>query len=65
MAINVTVEQKKDKKISFPCLMRSNRTGLVVLFTGMRDGVVLYVDTIGSAYTVGYLSHTWDRASLS
>ena len=63
MAITVSVEQKKDKEISFPCLMRSPRTGLIVLFTGMRGGVVLFVDQmLSSPYTVGYISDTWDRA---
>lgn len=41
MAITVTVEQKKDKEISFPCLMRLKCSGEVVLFTDEFSGTVL------------------------
>lgn len=61
MAITVKIEEKQDKEITFPALMRSKRTGLVVLFLGKRDGVVLYVRGAVSAYTIGYMSNTWDE----
>ena len=61
MAITVKIEEKQDKEITFPTLMRSKRTGLVVLFMGKRDGVVLYVRETESVYTIGYMSDTWDE----
>jgi hypothetical protein len=45
MAINVTVEQKEEKEISFPCIMKYVGPGsgmFIVLFTSKTAGTVLY-----------------------
>lgn len=60
MAITVTVEQKKDKEISFPCLMRNVGSGMVVLFTDHTEGTCIYPGDTGN--NVGTYRNTWASA---
>lgn len=62
MAITVKIEGTEEKEISFPCLMKSSLTGLVVLFTNDRAGIVLAVQEANSFYHLGYISNSWDSA---
>lgn len=50
MAITAKIEQETKKEISFPCLMRSKTSGLVVLFTAEKSGTAL---TTSAGWTVG------------
>lgn len=56
MAITVKIEEKQDKEITFPCLMR-HKTGFVVLFTKPQTGIVIVA---GSGWKLGESDAEWD-----
>ena len=62
--MKVLIEEKKDRDIEFPCLMKSKFRDLVVLFLKDQEGVVVY----GGCGTLpfGYYSDGWwmDRFEL-
>ena len=41
MGIKCTVNDKKNKEITFPCLMRSKVDGVIVLFSSLNVGTVV------------------------
>ncbi len=61
MAITVKIEEKEAKEITFPILMKSTDSVLVVLFTNKIEGFI--VNSIpGSEYGVGYFADDWPNA---
>lgn len=56
MAITVKIEEKQNKEISFPCLMR-HKEGFVVLFTKPQSGVVVVA---GAGWKLGEHDADWD-----
>ena len=48
-----------EKKDTYPCIKRSKKTNLVVLFNGAESGTVIVADEHGE-YTVGYFSEGWN-----
>lgn len=50
MAITAKIEKETKKEISFPCLMRSKTSGLVVLFSNEKSGTAL---TTSAGWSIG------------
>lgn len=48
--------------IDFPCLRRSRTNGQVILFSGLREGVVLHPANTLAPDPVGCYSATWVAA---
>lgn len=62
MAITVKIEQETKKEISFPCLMRLKKTGLIVLFNSECTGMVINPDKI---FPVGKYKEIWSFPTFS
>ena len=60
--MKVIVEEKERGGIKFPCLMKSKVSGIIVLFSGDQEGVVLYVDSV--RYPIGHHAYDWDMDSF-
>lgn len=61
MAITVTVEQKKYKEISFPCLMKwcGNGGEVIVLFVSEMQGTIVAHPHEESDQYLGEYKSTW------
>lgn len=62
MGIVSKVEEKQEKEITFPCLMRNKAAGHVVLFSSDKTGIVVYEGDEGSP-VVGYYCDHWISAT--
>ena len=56
--------EEKDKGIEFPCLMEHTDSGIVVLFSTERVGVVVYGGGGIATIPVGRYSGGWDMDSF-
>lgn len=56
MAVKTETQEKQTKEITFPCLMRSTDSGLIVLFYSENSGTVIIG---GSNWVVGEFSNQW------
>lgn len=62
MAITVKIEEKQNKEISYPCLMKSIESNLVVLFEAPSRGVVV---SPGKGWLIGQYKDCWVPAYTS
>lgn len=53
------IEKEVEKKAEYPCLMKSTKESLVVLFTGYGEGFVVWA---GDGYSFFGESYDWDMA---
>lgn len=62
MALSTSV-WRIEAVVDFPCLRRSLVDGRVVLFSGLREGMVLHSGNHPSSDAVGCYSATWPPAT--
>jgi hypothetical protein len=57
-------ENETKKELGFPCLMKSEETGLLVLFYAYRKGVVLSLGEKETSWKVGELNNEFYMANF-
>lgn len=62
MALNTSV-RRVEAVVDFPCLRRSLVDGRVVLFSGLREGMVLHRGNHPCSDAVGCYSSCWPEAA--
>ena len=58
-----TIVRRTEAVIDFPCLRRSLVDGRVVLFSGLREGMVLHSGNNPGSDPIGCYSETWPLAT--
>lgn len=62
MALNTSV-RRSEAVVDFPCLRRSLVDGRVVLFSGLREGMVLHSGNNPGSDPIGCYSAAWPEAT--
>lgn len=51
------IRNKNVETITFPCLMKNEQSGNIVLFTDYNKGTIVYTNSLN--YPLGYYSNGW------